>query len=268
MKLNNKFTKLIAISAASLVLAACGNMNKLDSHGNITTDTVKWGDVKKGTYKTNGTQTGMWSTQEALDQIPNLKTKAQIMSLFGRPHYGEGFNVREWNYVINHNTDKGVEQCQLKFLFNTKREVTGHMWNPVDCMVEKPAQMPVVEKPVEKFELRADFLFDFDKATLKAEGEQALSGVAQKIQRHEDIKEVVVVGHTDRLGSDEYNQKLSEKRAMTVSKYLAGEGVAPYKIKAYGAGETYPVKECDGNKATDELKACLADNRRVEISVH
>ena len=265
-----KHTQLVKIAlatSAAVLVAACGNMNKLDSNGNIATPNVKWGDPQKATFRTSGSQNAMWKSPGELDQVKNLRTKAQAYALLGKPHYNEGFRVREWNYDINHNTPNGVEICQLKLLFNTKMEITGHMWNPADCMVDKPVQVPVVEKPVEKFNLRTDFLFDFDKSTLRPEGIQALTEVASKINAHESIKEIVIVGHTDRLGTDQYNKVLSEKRALAVANFLISKGVPSYKMKAFGAGEAYPVKECEGTKATEALKACLADNRRVEIAV-
>ena len=76
---------------------------------------------------------------------------------------------------------------------------------------------------------------------------------------------MIVTGHTDRIGSDAYNQKLSERRANQVKAYLASQGVAESIIEAVGKGESEPVVQCVGNKTTKKLVSCLQPNRRVEI---
>lgn len=111
----------------------------------------------------------------------------------------------------------------------------------------------------------AEKLFGFDKANLKAEGKAALDEAAAKIKASPEIKAVIVTGHTDRIGSDAYNQKLSERRAKQVADYLVAQGVDSSIISAEGKGETQPVVECAGNKATKKLIQCLQPNRRVEI---
>jgi len=75
---------------------------------------------------------------------------------------------------------------------------------------------------------------------------------------------VLVTGHTDRIGSDAYNQKLSERRADAVRDYLVSKGVPRDKIEAIGVGKKQPVVQCD-QKNFKELIACLQPNRRVEI---
>jgi OmpA-OmpF porin, OOP family len=111
----------------------------------------------------------------------------------------------------------------------------------------------------------AEKLFGFDKANLKDEGKAALDEAAAKIKANPEIKAVIVTGHTDRIGSDAYNQKLSERRANQVKDYLAAQGVDPSLIEAVGKGEAEPVVECAGNKATKKLVSCLQPNRRVTI---
>ena len=258
--------KGVLVLTTALILSACGSMNSIDDQGNIKGEQVKWGNIEKTTFKTSGTQPGMWKSKADLDMIQKGMNKAQLYELMGRPHYREGFRTREWNYVLNKNTPTGVAHCQLKILYDNNMNVANYMWNPVDCMVEKPTTQPVVEQPVKQFKLRADFLFDFDKSTLTADGSNYLRQVANEISNNK-YNEMVIVGHTDRLGSEEYNRVLSEKRAMTVAKYLIDQGAPSYKMQAFGAGKSSPVKECAGEKPTAELKACLADNRRVEISV-
>ena len=80
-----------------------------------------------------------------------------------------------------------------------------------------------------------------------------------------------VTGHADRLGSDKYNQKLSERRAAAVKTYLASQGVAADRVKTEGKGEAMPnpdadtANKCKGNKKTKKLIECLQPDRRVTV---
>ncbi len=129
-----------------------------------------------------------------------------------------------------------------------------------------PAPEPVKCTPqVDTITVSAEKLFAFDKTALKAEGKAALDEAAGKIKANPEIKAVIVTGHTDRIGSDAYNQKLSERRAKMVADYLVAQGVDSGIITSTGKGESEPVVQCKGNKATKKLIACLQPNRRVEI---
>lgn len=142
-----------------------------------------------------------------------------------------------------------------------------------------PAPAPVIEEPapapapepvkctpqVETITVGAEKLFGFDKANLKAEGKAALDEAAAKIKANPEIRAVFVTGHTDRFGSDAYNQKLSDRRAKQVAEYLVSQGVDSSMITAEGKGESQPLVECAGNKATKKVISCLQPNRRVEI---
>lgn len=129
-----------------------------------------------------------------------------------------------------------------------------------------PAPEPAKCEPtMDTITVGAEKLFGFDKANLKDEGKAALDEAAAKIKANPEIKAVIVTGHTDRIGSDAYNQKLSERRANQVKDYLASQGVDPSLIEAVGKGESDPVVQCTGNKATKKLVSCLQPNRRVTI---
>ena len=131
-----------------------------------------------------------------------------------------------------------------------------------------PAPAPVVE--TKRFTLKSDVLFTFNKSTLKPEGQQALDQLYSQLSSM-DPKDgsVVVLGFTDRIGSDQYNQKLSEKRAQSVVDYLVSKGIPSNKISARGMGESNPVtgNTCDSVKGRQALIDCLAPDRRVEIDV-
>jgi OmpA-OmpF porin, OOP family len=130
----------------------------------------------------------------------------------------------------------------------------------------EPTPAPVACTPqLETITVEAEKLFGFDQANLKGEGKAALDDAAAKIKENPSIQAVIVTGHTDRIGSDAYNQKLSERRATQVKDYLAAQGVDQSIIQAVGKGESEPVVQCVGNSKTKKLISCLQPNRRVTI---
>jgi OOP family OmpA-OmpF porin len=135
-----------------------------------------------------------------------------------------------------------------------------------------PPKAPPAPPPapaVQKITLASKALFDFDKAVLKAEGQAVLDReIVSRIKEVQKLELVLVTGHTDRLGSQAYNQKLSERRAAAVAAYLGSKGVAKDKIETLGMGKTQPVPgvKCE-QKNRKELIACLQPHRRVEVEV-
>lgn len=134
---------------------------------------------------------------------------------------------------------------------------------------QSAAPAPVVEVVNKKFALSSDVLFAFGKANLKPEAAQSLDNLQQEISKVGSLSSVEVAGYTDRIGSDKYNQKLSQERANTVANYLVSKSISPDVIKAVGYGEANPVtgNTCDAVKGRKALIACLAPDRRVEVSV-
>jgi OOP family OmpA-OmpF porin len=133
----------------------------------------------------------------------------------------------------------------------------------------EPAPAPVAEacKPsLETVTIAAEKLFGFDKSKLQEGAKPILDEVAAKIKANADIELIMVTGHTDRLGSDAYNQKLSERRANQVKAYLVSQGVDAGRLQAVGKGESEPVVACEGVKGSKKLIECLQPNRRVVIS--
>jgi OOP family OmpA-OmpF porin len=120
---------------------------------------------------------------------------------------------------------------------------------------------------VTKVTLSSKALFDFNKAVLKPEGKRALdTEVIGKLKTINKLELVLVTGHADRIGSQAYNQKLSERRANAVRDYLVANGVPKAKIETLGMGKTQPLPgvKCEMTNRK-ELIACLAPNRRVEV---
>ena len=134
---------------------------------------------------------------------------------------------------------------------------------PAPAAAPAPAPAPVVApKPVattEKVTFAADAFFDFDKSVLKPEGKAKLDDLVGKMGGI-NLEVIIAVGHTDSVGSDAYNQKLSVKRSEAVKAYLVGKGVEKNRVYTEGKGEKQPVAD---NKTSEGR----AKNRRVEIEV-
>jgi len=130
-----------------------------------------------------------------------------------------------------------------------------------------PPAPPAPPPQLQRITLDSKVLFDFDKAVLRPEGKDAIDGqVVGSLSRIQKLEIVLVTGHADRLGSETYNQKLSERRADAVRDYLVAKGVPREKIETLGVGEKQPVVQCD-QKALKALIECLQPNRRVEVQV-
>ena len=105
----------------------------------------------------------------------------------------------------------------------------------------------------------ADAFFDFDKSALKPEGKAKLDDLVSKMGGI-NLEVIIAVGHTDAIGNDAYNQKLSIARSESVKNYLVSKGVEKNRVYTEGKGEKQPVAD---NKSTEGR----AKNRRVEIEV-
>jgi OOP family OmpA-OmpF porin len=137
---------------------------------------------------------------------------------------------------------------------------------PMAAAPTKAAPMPAPKPSADKVKLAADALFDFDKASLKPEGMAKLDKLAAQAEALK-LEVILAVGHTDRLGSAGYNQKLSEKRAAAVKEYLVGKGIEANRVYTEGKGESQPVTTDCKNMSRAKLIECLQPDRRVEIEV-
>jgi OOP family OmpA-OmpF porin len=130
---------------------------------------------------------------------------------------------------------------------------------PAAAAPARPAPAPVAPPAATKVTYAADAFFDFDKSVLKPEGKAKLDDLVGKI-KDINLEVIIAVGHTDSVGSDSYNQKLSVRRSEAVKAYLVSKGVEQNRVYTEGKGEKQPVAD---NK-TGEGRA---KNRRVEIEV-
>ena len=140
---------------------------------------------------------------------------------------------------------------------------------------EQPKPKPEPEKPkpvAEKVTFAADVLFEFDKAVVRPEGRSKLDDLSNKV-RGINLEVIIAISHTDTIGSDAYNQRLSVHRAESIKAYLVSREVPANRIYTEGKGEKQPVtgnrcknlgKEARSNK---KMIDCLQADRRVEIEV-
>ena len=138
---------------------------------------------------------------------------------------------------------------------------------PAPAPKAAPAPAPVAKAPAPapapaaatKVTYAADAFFDFDKSVLKAEGKAKLDDLSGKVKAI-NLEVIIAVGHTDSVGADAYNQKLSVKRADAVKAYLVSKGMEKNRVYTEGKGEKQPV-------ADNKTDTGRAKNRRVEIEV-
>ena len=126
-------------------------------------------------------------------------------------------------------------------------------------LAPKAAAKPASSVTQSKITLQADTLYDFDKATLKAEGMATLDKIARDLSKIK-LEVIIAVGNTDSVGTDAYNVALGQRRAQSVKAYLTSKGVDGSRIYTESKGKSNPV----ASNATAEGRA---KNRRTDIEV-
>lgn len=271
-------TSLVA-AALAIGLSACGtsHLSRIDADGQ--SNDLVWPEIRPGGWM----QSGTFPNLQNLRHVYAGMTKDQLMASLGHPHFREGkFGVREWDYIFNFRTgDPNGEYvtCQYKVLFDKDYLAQSFHWRDNKCapyLAEaKPAVQTVTQTLVQpapdvrKVNLSADALFAFGRSgqgDIVDGGRAEIAALAAQI-RDAKASSVVVIGHTDEIGSTESNQRLSEARANSVRQLLIDNGVDGSIIRAVGAGESQPVKSCDSGAPRAQYVACLLPNRRVEIEI-
>ena len=140
--------------------------------------------------------------------------------------------------VIGHRMDEKAKEIEAKL---------------PDAKVERVGEGILVTMP-------SGLLFDFDSSTLRAASMKDLANLANTLTDMSDT-ELLVAGHTDSVGSDDYNMKLSERRAQAAANYLMTKGVSGSRINVKGLGESEPV-------ASNDSAAGRQQNRRVEVAIY
>ncbi|MBU3667635.1 MAG: OmpA family protein [Rhodocyclaceae bacterium] len=161
--------------------------------------------------------------------------------------------------------------------FNVVKSGTGlcwqnGYWTPANAIAECDGTAKGAPAGA-KITLAADTLFAFNKADLKPEGKKALDNVVEQAKALK-VEVIVAVGYTDRIGSDAYNLKLSQKRAASVKSYLVTKGIPADKIYTEGKGKANPVTGTTCNKiggpqdgSNKKLVDCLQPDRRAVLEI-
>ncbi|WWP00041.1 MAG: porin OmpA [Candidatus Dasytiphilus stammeri] len=157
------------------------------------------------------------------------------------------------------NTDNGMFGIGMTYRLNH---------NDNDTILPLPALKKLAKN--QPFTLKSEVLFNFDDAILKSEGKYQLNKLCSKIRSLDPTDSTTIIrGYTDYIGSEYYNQNLSEKRAQVVADYLISKGILANKILVYGRGEIDSIADhhCNNIKDRNSLIQCLSSDRRVEIEV-
>ncbi|MBB4225172.1 OmpA family protein [Variovorax guangxiensis] len=148
----------------------------------------------------------------------------------------------------------------------------GQSCAPAPVATPAPAPVPAPPVPVtQRVTLSADALFAFDRSSatdMLPKGRSELDALARALQSRElQVQSLTITGHTDRLGSEAYNEQLALRRANTVRDYLKGAGIGvPMEVRSMGERE--PVtRDCVGTQRTSLLIACLQPDRRVVVDI-
>lgn len=293
-----KITALSALTVAMLALSGCMGTKQISQ--NITSEgTIAAEDIHFPKLDDAWQKDGQFPNRENLMKIRPGIAKDELYQLIGRPHFNESNRAREWDYIMKfYKADDSVKVCQYKVIFDENFRGQEFYWLPKECaayakppkapqpiinnpapiIINTPAPAPVAPPPApveivnERINLEADALFKFDKYKLEdmlPAGRAKLDELARQLLEWEKRGEsrIHLVGHTDRLGSHEYNMTLSQRRAETVRTYLISRGVNAATISAAGAGKLQQIHQCSDNQPRQALINCLQPNRRVEVNV-
>jgi outer membrane protein OmpA-like peptidoglycan-associated protein len=265
-----KWIGAIAVAWASILVSGCGSVSKGVADDGRSAEELVFPDPDSAVLKS-----GTFPDVADLRNVAPGMTRDQLYQMFGRPHFHEGaWNVREWDYLFNFRTgdDGQFVTCEFKVLFDRDQTAQSFYWKPENCAdlvrpkpvadMPEPAPAPMPAQPIR---LSTDTLFAFDSWHLSDAGKYALDALLVKIQSASRLEDIRVVGYTDRIGTDAYNMNLSLRRAEAVRDYLTDHGVPADAIITGGRGNADPLVPCNGVPA-GQLIACLAPNRRVELS--
>ena len=230
--------------------------------------------------------------QGSFPNLTSLRTvrdgiaRDHVRELIGGPHFGAGmFGTSDWDYLLHFHlgsTGKFVT-CQFKVRFDEQQRVSNLYWKTPECnalvnprpvaAVAPVAPVQSVPKPEAAYRVSigSESLFRLNGAApsdLLPMGRESIARVAADIrQQFRSIDHILVVGHTDRLGSEHYNNALSLARAQTVRDLLVQGGIDPKLVRVRGDGMRAPLVDCAESASSAELARCLQPNRRVELEV-
>jgi len=181
-------------------------------------------------------------------------------------NYGECWRSGYWTPAMAiKECDPSLVKDEIKPAAKKQDTVPAQALVPPDLGPAKPA--------FTKINLQAETLFDFDKAVLRADGKKTLDDeVVAKMKQYPEVEVVLVTGHADRIGTEKYNNNLSDRRAAAAKSYIVSQGIDAKRIETVGKGEAEPLVDCKTVKGAEsgknkKLVECLQPNRRVLVEV-
>lgn len=211
-----------------------------------------------------------------LQQIRAGMSKDQVRRLLGSPNLDERQpDIDQWSYIFNRHADEGAGYlaCLYQVRYGGKDEghrVKSMRWGSPDCSVWAIRRSGIDGAVLRRFSLWVEVLFPSARhgsGDILPDGLEELSELVGALGASK-VATIRVVGHADRMGSQEDNQTLSERRANTVRGLLIDNGLPAEGLLIEGAGEVDPVKQCEDVLPQADLVACLQSNRRVEVLVN
>jgi outer membrane protein OmpA-like peptidoglycan-associated protein len=205
-------------------------------------------------------------TWEWMDIIAELYGETRLSDFFGREaelplEVLAGFRFRPWEgWQIDTGAGAG-----LTFGYGSPdvRALVGISYTKpriVDLAPPPPVPVPVVRVEDTRLAITQKIHFEFDKAVIRPISFHILDAVVDVLRRHPEILLVQVEGHTDAVGTDQYNQRLSDRRAKSVVSYLVQHGISSSRLSSRGFGESKPID-------TNDTALGRARNRRTEFSI-
>ena len=254
-----KISLVVLAILGAFILQGCTTKSSqsVPSNGIMSKDDVTFPDAEKSIYKK-----ALGVNLENIRKIESGMSKDEIRKLIGVPHFPAGVaRVVEWDYLFNLKKRAGDKDfiCQYKVVFDSDdHKARSLFWKDESC------ENFVNEK--EGYELDSFVLFDFASAKLEKSEKVKISNLVDEFGKN-NIKSIVVIGHTDLIGDDDLNTILSLRRAKSVKDELVRLGIERDIITIKGLGKSDPTKECDSKLVRNKFIKCLKPNRRAQIEI-
>jgi len=242
---------LISILVTSLVLVACSSTPK----------------VPDGVSEVRGKLTRLQSDSQLATRAPvAIKNADAAVRAAEQPHEDAAY-AQHLMYIADRKVDTAIALAQARLLEDQRKEISGNAaeaqlasrTEEVDALRRQLAELNAKKTDRGLVITLGDVLFETGKADLKSGATGNLYKLAGLLAQYPE-RSLVIEGHTDNIGSDSYNQGLSQNRADSVKVFLLNQGIATNRITAYGKGESSPV-------ADNSSEAGRQMNRRVEVII-
>jgi len=288
-KLSRYLAPMVVAIGSAIAGCSTNTVSQYDSEGELRT--LVW-PTSTFAYR----QAGTYPDPVAVRAVGPAMTADQVRSLLGSPHFREGYDAREWDYLFHFRPgtlSAQEETCRFKVLFDSARHdrrVRAVYWDTDGCArthgalaaevreehcpgdtlsnVQRSEPLAADVTVVRQFDLSADVLFAFDQASIESirpPGRERLAHLIDEL-RGEDVRNILITGYTDRLGTSQFNYALAERRAMAVRDYLLGKDIDPALVRTASRGSEDPLVDCKSLPRAS-LIGCLAPNRRVVLAI-